>query len=192
MFQARLLPDPTFSIGASRVVTGPDPLIDLASALGFDLQALRTRGVRLAQARAKASQVRLDLAWAEWQTAGQARIQAVRIDGLTRTSALATESRAAARSLLDRTLRAAGRGDLSPDQLQAARVSAFTADEQARTAERDLNMARLELVRLIGLPPTVALRVAPPPAPAGAAVCRRPVRDRARQPRRSGGVARGL
>lgn len=68
-FAARLLPDPTFSIGASKVVTGPDPLLDLASTLGFDLQALRTRGVRVAQVRAQERQIRLDLAWAEWQTA---------------------------------------------------------------------------------------------------------------------------
>ena len=105
-FAARLLPDPTFSIGANKVLSGPDPLIDIASALGFDLAALRTRGVRLAQAKAAARQVRLDLAWAEWQTAGQARIQAVRIAGLERSLTLAAASRDAAQSLLDRTLRA--------------------------------------------------------------------------------------
>lgn len=172
LFAARLLPDPTLSVGASKVLSGPDPLLDLANALGFDIQALRTHGVRIAAARAQAGQVRLDLAWAEWQTAGQARIQAARIQGLERRVALAAASRDAARSLADRTLRAAGRGDLLPDQVQAARLAAFNAAELVRTAERDLAAARFELTRLIGLPPsyrlTLAAVVAPPPPPEAA------------------------
>lgn len=161
-FAARLLPDPTFSLGAARVVTGPDPFVDLASALGFDLAALRSRGVRLAQARAAARQVRLDLAWAEWQVAGQARIQAVRIVALERTAMFAQTSASVTQSLLDRTLRAAGRGDLPPDQLQAARIGAYDAQERVRVAARDLAAARFELVRLLGLPPGFQLRLAPP------------------------------
>ena len=167
-FAARLLPDPTFSLGASPVLSGPDPFLDIASALGLDINALRTRGARLAQARAAARQVRLDLAWAEWQMAGHARLQAVRIEGLEASLALATASRAATQSLLDRTLRAAGRGDLAADQVQAARVGAFDAQERVRTAERDLTTARFELAKLLGLPPAWPLSLAPvalPPAP---------------------------
>ncbi len=169
-FAARLLPDPTLSVGAAKVLTGPDTFLDFANALGLDINALRTRGVRIAQARAEAQQVRLDLAWAEWQTAGQARIQAVRISGLENSLSLSSASRQAAQSLFDRTLRAAGRGDLSPDQTQAARISVFDAQERERTAERDLATARFELARLIGLPPSTPLRLAavslpaPPPA----------------------------
>lgn len=161
-FAARLLPDPTFSFGVAKVLSGPDPLLDIASALGLDVTALRTRGARRAQARAVARQVRLDLAWAEWQTAGQARIQAVRIVGLGRQLAVATASREATRSLLDRTLRAASRGDLSPDQVQGSRVGAFDAEQRVRTAERDLATARLGLARLIGLPPSLTFRLVAP------------------------------
>ncbi len=166
VFSARLIPDPTLSIGASKVVSGPDPFLDLASALGQDINALRTRGARVAAARAQAAQVRLDLAWAEWQTAGQARIQAVRIAGLERSYNLARTSYAATASLLDRTLRAAGRGDLSADQVQAARLSAFSAQQQVRLSERDLTTARYELTRLLGLPPTTTLQLAALPLPA--------------------------
>ncbi len=171
-FAARLLPDPTFSIGASPVLSGPDPFLDIASALGLDINALRTRGARLAQARAAARQVRLDLAWAEWQIAGQARLQAVRIQGLEASLTLALTSRSATQSLLDRTLRAAGRGDLSADQVQAARVGAFDAQERVRTAERDLTTARFSLTKLLGLPPSWPLSLAPvalPPVPPAAA-----------------------
>ncbi|WP_404366142.1 TolC family protein [Sphingomonas sp. MMS24-J45] len=161
VFAARLLPDPTLTLGVSQVLAGPDPLLDLTSALGFDLNTLRTRGVRLAQARAAAQQVRLDLAWAEWQTAGQARLQAVRIVALERSVLLAAASRDTARSLLDRVTRAAGRGDLAADQVQAARLAAADAEVKARASEKDLATARFELTRLLGLPPSTILRLAP-------------------------------
>ena len=161
-FAAGLFPDPTFSFGIDHVLSGPDPFDNIAGALGISLNALRTRAAVRAQTKAAARQVRLDLAWAEWQTAGQARIQAVRISGLEKTLALAAASRDSAQSLLDRMLRAAGRGDLAPDQLQAARLAAFDAADRLRGYERDLVAARLELLRLIGLPPDFGLRLATP------------------------------
>lgn len=160
VFAAGLLPDPTFSFGVAKVLSGPDPLLDIASALGFDLNALRTRKVDLARVRAAVRQVRLDLAWAEWQAAGQARLQAVRVAGFGRAAELAGQSSAIARSLLDRTLAAAGRGDLSADRVQAAQIAAFQAQDRLRTAERDLIAARSELSRLIGLPPDLPLQLA--------------------------------
>ncbi|MDB5681840.1 MAG: TolC family protein [Sphingomonas bacterium] len=162
IFAARLLPDPTLSLGASKVLSGPDPLMDLVAALGFDLNAIRTRGVKIAQAKAAADQVRLDLAWSEWQTAGQARLQAVRIVALTRALKLAEESRLNARSLLDRTLRAAGRGDIAGDPVQAARTANADAETKLRTAQNDLNTAQFELARLLGMPPATRLNIAPP------------------------------
>ncbi len=160
-FAARLLPDPTFSLGASKVLSGADPFLDLAGTLGLDINALRTRKVTLAKAKAQADQVRLDLAWAEWQTAGQARIQAARILSLVRVLSVATISREAAQSLLDRTLRAAGRGDIAADQVQASRIAAFDSQDRQRTAERDLAAARLELTKLLGLPPATLLLLEP-------------------------------
>lgn len=162
VFSARLMPDPTLSLGASKVLNGPDTMLDLVSALGLDLNALRTRGVRIAQAKAAAEQVRLDLAWSEWQTAGQARLQAVRILALTRALELAQASRDTARSLLDRNLRAAGRGDIAGDPVQAARTANVDAETKLRTAENDLNTAQFELARLLGTPPATRLRIAVP------------------------------
>ena len=166
VFLARLVPDPTVSVGVSKILSGPDPLLDLASALAQDINALRTRSARMAVAQGQARQVRLDLAWAEWQTAGQARIQVARITGLQRSLTLARASYAMSASLLDRTMRAAGRGDLNSDQVQAARLSAFSAQQQVRTSERDLAAARYELTRLLGLPPSTLLQLAPLALPA--------------------------
>ena len=164
-FSARLLPDPTFNMGVNKVLSGPDTLLDFAGALGLDVSALRTRGVRIEQARAQARQVRLDFAWAEWQTAGMARIQAVRVLGLERTVTLDRASRDAAQSLLDRTLRAAERGDLSADRVQAARLSAYDAADRYRIVERDLAAARFQLTKLLGLPPSLPLALVPATLP---------------------------
>lgn len=166
LFAARLLPDPTLSLGIDHILSGPDPVDNLVGQVVADLNALRTRRVVLEGARAAASQVRLDLAWAEWQVAGQARLQAVRIAALTRILELSRQSRASAQGLLDRSLGAAGRGDLSADQVQAARLAALDATDRLRTAERDLTTARFELARLIGLPPESPLRLGAFPQPA--------------------------
>jgi len=160
-FAARLLPDPNFSLAANKVLAGTDPFLDIAGALGLDINALRTAKVRRSGADALARQVRLDLAWAEWQTAGQARLQAARIVSLAQLVPILVASNATARALLERTLRAAGRGDLAADQAQAARIAAFDAQDRLRSAERDLAAARLELTRLLGLPPATSLVLAP-------------------------------
>ncbi|MCY7398941.1 MAG: TolC family protein [Sphingomonas bacterium] len=168
IFDARLLPDPTFSFGLDKILSGPDPFSNLMSTIGQELNALRTRRVRVEGARAASRQVRLDLAWAEWQTAGQARLQAIRIDALGDVLAISRVRRAAAQDLLDRMLRAAGRGDLMADQVQAARIAALDAAERLRTAEKDEAAARFELTRLLGLPPESILTLAdalPPPGP---------------------------
>ena len=174
-FAAGLLPDPTFSISADKVLSGPDPFINFAGALGLDLNALRTRGAVLAGAQAATEAARLDLAWSEWQTACLARQQALRVTALAGQTALLEASAAQARALLERMQRAAGRGDLAGDQLQSARAAAFDADERLRTASRDFATAQQALTRLLGLPPTLVLRLAPAeqantPLPDGAAL----------------------
>lgn len=166
VFSARLLPDPTFSFTVEPLVSGGDPVANLAAGLGLSLNTLRTRGVVRRQLEAQARQVRLDLAWSEWQTAGQARIQAVRVVRLERYAALARESRDVAERMLARVLRAIGRGDLLPTEAQASRTAAFDAASRFRLAERDLAAARFELRRLMGLPPDYAFGLAPLPPPA--------------------------
>lgn len=172
VFAAGLLPDPTFSFGANKVLTGPDPFLDLSSALGLDINALRTRAVSRRIAVANAEKVRLDLAWSEWQTAGQARLQAAKVLSLTQIVSLAKASENITRSLLDRISRAVGRGDISGDRLQTARIALLTASEQLRTSESGLATAETELRRQLGLPPGYKLDLAqpalPPPPPSTA------------------------
>jgi outer membrane protein TolC len=160
VFSAGLLPDPSFSLGIDPILSGTDPVAGLAGALGLDLNALRTRRAGRQQAEAQQRQARMDLAWAEWQTAGQARLQAVRIAALDAQRAVAQDSLASADHLLARYAAAAGRGDISADALQGSRLAAVDARQVARQAEKDLAAARLELNRLLGLPPSMQLRLA--------------------------------
>jgi outer membrane protein TolC len=160
VFSARLLPDPTFSLGLGGILSGPDPFSEIASGLGLDLNALRTGKVRRQAAEAQAKQVRLDLAWTEWQTAGQARLQAVRIRRLQGAIDLLRIDDAAAQSLLARNLHAAARGDVASTAVEAVRTDAVATADKLRTAEHDLDAARLELVKLLGLPPETQLRLA--------------------------------
>ena len=162
VFAAGLLPDPTFSIGASQVLSGPDTMLDLTAGIGLDIASLRTRAVRRAVAVAQERQVRLDLAWAEWQLAGQARVEATRITRLKRIVALAQASRQSTQSLLDRITRAAARGDIGGDRLQSTRLAVLSASETLRLSQRDLAIARVELTRQLGLPPEFILRLAEP------------------------------
>lgn len=172
VFAAGLLPDPTFSIGADKILSGPDTFTNIAGVLGLDLNALRTRAVTREQAVAQARQVRLDLAWAEWQTAGAARLQAVRIAWLTRIVDLAGRSDADAQSLLQRTSAAAARGDVAASAAETQRIAAYDAGQRLRTARQDLLSARHQLNALLGLPPETELALAPdetPPGPPDAA-----------------------
>ena len=161
-FDAGLLPDPVLTLGFDKLLSGPDALNGMSALIAQDLVALRDRAVVRARDKAAARHVRLDLAWQEWQTAGQARLLAARIDGLTRTAALNDETRAAADDMLRRVLAAAARGDLKADEVEARRIAAVDAADKATTARRDLNTARHALSALLGLPPETSLAVAAP------------------------------
>lgn len=161
VFAAGLLPDPTISLGIDHLLSGADPVDALTSALGLDINALRTRGAVVEKAQAERRQAHTDLMWAEWQTAGQARLQAVRIDALERKVRLTDASRMSTEKLLARYVAATGRGDVAADALQTARIAASDAGDVARQAQKDLAGARLELNRLLGLPPQTMLAIAP-------------------------------
>jgi len=170
-FAARLLPDPTLTFGFDYRYAGPDMFNGMLGQLGLDLAALRTRRVAAQASRAAGEQVRLDIAWAEWQAAGAARLQGVRITALAAVRDLDRASATTATRVLDASLRAAGRGDIGGDAVESRRLAALDATDRARIDERDLAAARFELNRLLGLPPATALVLAatppvtpPPPA----------------------------
>ncbi len=162
VFAAGLMPDPVFSAGADKVLSGPDQLNNLTAALGFDLNFLRTRSVRISGARSAAAQARMDVAWAEWQTAGAARLLVERVNSLQLLQALAATNQQLAASLLSSMQKAAKQGDVAGTPVQTAAAAANAADQAAIQAQGDLDAARLELNALLGLPTDFALQLARP------------------------------
>lgn len=162
VFDAGLLPDPVVNLSYDHKFAGPDPFDAWGAQVMEDLMALRDRGASLSAARAARDQVRLDLAWQEWQAAGQARLLATRIVALERIWRLEQGTRAAADTALAQAL-ALG-GDLKADDVTARRLAAADADDKANQTEKDLDAARLDLNRLLGLPPQTHLEIAAPAA----------------------------
>lgn len=164
-FAAGLLPDPSFQASFDKILSGPDSFNGLGAQIGFDLNRLRTRAATRASSEANKRQVRLDVAWAEWQAAGQARLLGVRILALTDQLAMARLSAETAQVLFEASSRAAGRGDISGTDLDSRRQALLDASSKARVAEHDLAAARSDLNKQLGLPPETQLRLAPSPAP---------------------------
>lgn len=171
-FSARLLPDPTAQFGFDKRLAGPDPFNGFTEQIAFDLNQLRLARVTREASAATKEQAHLDVAWAEWQAAGQARLLGVRIVALFAQSEVARVSALVAEDLLDAALRAAGRGDIAGAELDLRRQTAFDAADKARIAENALVVARGDLNKQLGLPPETRLRLAPlptlPTPPAGA------------------------
>lgn len=164
-FAAGLLPDPTFQASFDKRLSGPDRYNGFAAQIGFDLSQLRTRAATRASANASKRQVRLDLAWAEWQAAGQARLLGIRIVALSGQLAIARASAETAQRLFEASSRAAGRGDISGTDLDSRRQALLDASNKARVAEHDLVAARSDLNKQLGLPPDADLLIAPAPPP---------------------------
>jgi len=161
LFDSGLLPDPVITLGFDKLLSGPDAFNGWTAQIAQDLMALRDRGVSRARDHAAARQVRLDVAWQEWQAAGQARLLAARIAALTPIVALNAAARVKSETILEATLQAAARGDIKADDIEARRIAAIDAADKASSSARDLETARHALDALLGLPPETSLAIAP-------------------------------
>jgi outer membrane protein TolC len=182
VFAAGLLPDPQLSLGLDHPIT-PGFTNAYTAGLGLDIGALFVRSKTVDTAQAAAQQVRLDIAWQEWLTAGQARLLAVRIASLQQAVQLTQDSRRIADRALARSLTAAERGDLKADEVELRRIAAADADDRALTVARNLATARQDLNRLLGLAPDSALTLADIAAPADAHLNASALFERARDER---------
>lgn len=163
-FDAGLLPDPTFSLGADFPLNDKAAVTAVTGALGLDINALLTRPARVAQAERAANQARLDLAWAEWSTAAQARLLAVRLVALAPQLTLADEAALRSEDLLARTTRAVARGDLKSDDATVRRLASADAVDRLRGLQKNAATARAELAKLAGLAEAALPRLTAPAA----------------------------
>ncbi len=163
VFASGLLPDPQFGIGRDRVSSAPDATFSAAWAgsLAIDLLGpMITRGAERGAAQAHATRVRMDIAWAEWMTAGQARLLTVRMHYQQRAAQLASAAAEVADRALARSLAAGERRDLKADEIELRRIADSDAVARALAVTRDVDATRLELNRLLGFPPEEKLSLA--------------------------------
>ncbi len=166
LFSEGLLPPPQLAAATEFPVSG-DSTAQTAWSLGlaFDLRDLVTRGARRAAAAAIRDSTDLGIAYAEWQTAQQARRAAYRVLFLARQRALLTDELGALRASLD-LMNEAERRRLVTEVDRAAAEAAF---RDARLTALDLAEqeadARLALVGALGFPADTTVRVQPVAAP---------------------------
>lgn len=160
-FAAGLLPDPQLGVTADLPVPGSGAVTAYGLSPNLDLTALITHATALKAARATAAQADLDLLWAEWNTAQQARVLAVTIlANEDRLPVLATLRQ----GLADReaaSARAFANGDLAGGLFSADLAARLDAESQSRSARRDAAKARDDLNALIGLTPGISLNLRP-------------------------------
>ena len=159
-FAAGLYPDPSFSLSVDYPQNGGGLVNALAASLGLDIAALLRRPASKRRAKAEVESVRLDIAWAEWLIAEQAKMQAVRVPYLERSRLLTARLNDLAKDELARSVTAMVRGDLPAASLEVRRLAAADAAARDRDSENILAQARLDLNRTLGLDPDERIEIA--------------------------------
>jgi outer membrane protein TolC len=166
-FAAGLLPDPQLSASVDKPVSGPDTETAFSYNLGLDLAGMLARTYAHRAAEASARQADLDLLWAEWTDAQQARQLCETV--------LADEARAQvlrrvvklAEDRFVRSARALEHRDVTLQTNAADLAVKADAETQLITAEHDAAKARRDLNALLGLRADVILPLVRGPASAG-------------------------
>jgi outer membrane protein TolC len=156
VFASGLLPDPQISLGFDKLLSPLNQGFSNAYAGSVSLDVLAALAVRPTErqvAKAAAQQVRDDIAWQEWATAGQARLLAVRLVYQVRARELAHRAVEQAGRALARALVVAHTGDLAADDIEVRRIAAADARDRALIADRDADASRLDLNQILGLKP---------------------------------------
>lgn len=163
VFAAGLLPDPQIAVGADHPFAGPDNQNAFSVSPSIDLAALLARSSIRRAARFIAEQADLDVLWAEWGTAQQARELA--------QTAMAGEARAvflrqvlaAASDRYTRSSRALEHRDVTLQTTAADLAVKLDAQTQLATAQHDAAKARRDLNALLNLDAPVQLPLTPGP-----------------------------
>jgi len=157
VFAASLLPDPQITAGVDQPIAGPDKHTAYNISPSLDIAGMLARASSVRAARFTASQANLNVLWAEWTTAQQARQLA--------ETALADEARAAfLRRILtaaaDRSIHsehALARGDVTAQTAAADLAAKLDVETSLATAEHDAQKARRDLAALLDLDASVTL-----------------------------------
>jgi len=157
-FAAGLLPDPQLALSADFPRQSGAGL-GTAYSLGLseDISALLTRSSRRAAARSQASQVNLDLLWAEWQTVAQARLLFDQVLNLRAQQARLTQEQDALATVSGYIHAALQAGNLTYDSASAGLNAEADVHKRLADTAIALHQAQSDLHQLLGLAPTAPL-----------------------------------
>jgi len=163
-FAAGLLPGPQFTYGHDRPVGTNPPGTVTGKNLGldYDLGPLFTSGAEQAAAEAQARQADLDLLWAEWQVAQQARVLFVQCGTDRAELKLLGDLKQAMQERYTAEQAALKSGDLALDNLSAELAALQDVQTRADTMARQENDDCVSLVGFLGLAPGTSLDLLPP------------------------------
>ena len=165
VFQAGLLPEPQISVSSDKPVSGPDTHTAYAISPSLDIQQLLARSNTLRAARFTRRQADLDLLWAEWGAAQQARQLAETALADEARAAYLTTILAAASDRFERSARALAKHDVDLQTNAADLAAKLDAETQAATARHDADKARRDLNALLNLDAAVRLPLVEGAAP---------------------------
>jgi outer membrane protein TolC len=164
-FAAGLLPDPQIALSADFPLHPSVNTTAYNVNPSLDLVGLLTHSTALRAARASSRQADLDLLWAEWSTAQQARLLAVTALACEERIRLLESIAAGIDRRIARTNRALKLGDSSLSATAADLAAGLDTRGQIDAARHDLTKARGDLNALIGLDPAVRLNLVAGPPP---------------------------
>jgi len=163
-FAAGLLPGPTLSASRDRP-TGASASGNVTGhsvGLDYDLGPLFTSGAEQAAAEARAQQADLDLLWAEWQVAQQARALFLQCGTDRAETTLLGDLKQTMQHRYTAEQAALKSGDLAFDNLSAELAALQDVQTRADTLARQENDDCAALVALLGLAPGTPLTLLPP------------------------------
>ncbi|MEO8628513.1 MAG: TolC family protein [Betaproteobacteria bacterium] len=161
VFDAGLLPDPQLALGLDFPTSSQPDLVNAYNlGLTWDILGLVTRRATRRVAQARQVQVRNDIAWSEWMTANQARLLARRVVYLGAQQDLAQSAAETASRLLDISKRNLERHDIKIDEFALREVAYLDALDKALALSRELEKARQDLNKDLGLLPSERVSIA--------------------------------
>jgi len=163
LVQAGLLPDPQLNLSAD-FPRGNDPTLVTAYGigLGFDLQALITRGARQSAATKQARSVYLQVLWQEWQIIQQARMLYRRALMQQQQVALTHQQFSQTQTNWQLQQKALKRGNATLDAEGLARTAMMDSETAWFEARRQYSATMHKLTLLLGLSPQTMLRLSLP------------------------------
>lgn len=171
-FAAGLLPGPQLTASRDRPVGSnpPGSVTATSEGLSYDFTSLFTSGAEQAAAEAKARQADLDLLWAEWQVAQQARVLFLQCQAAQDKTALLATLTQQVKDRYAGEQRALARGDAALDTLSVDLAALEDIEQRSADASRQRADQCAGLNVFMGLDPDVPLKLVAPhdPAPVSA------------------------